>query len=57
MRYVLLCGKRSRNSSLPLLHRKCIFFLFLTILSWANFRNICSENMTLKKINKTTQFI
>lgn len=27
------------------------FFLFLTILSWANFRNICSENMTLKKIN------
>lgn len=54
MRYegvVFLCGKRSRNSSLPLLQRKCIFLLFLTILSWANFTNICSETITLKTIN------
>lgn len=40
---------------MPLLHRKHIFLLFLTILGayscWANFRNMCSINMTLKKIN------
>lgn len=56
MKVVFSCGKRSANSSLPLLHRKHIFLLFfLTILRayncWANFRNMCSINMTLKKIN------
>lgn len=52
---VLSCGKRSSNSSLPVSHRKQIFLLFLTISRaynyWANFRNMCSKNMTLKKIN------
>lgn len=52
---VLSCGKRSKISSLPLLHRKRILLLFLTILRayncWANFRNMYSKIMTLKKIN------